>query len=108
MVFILVPWHLYWCNGIRLVPWYLFWCNGIDIGPTALWRRHAKTVRDSSSSHKIVYVLLINNFINIKGHQNPIIGSKVTVILLKGWILPIFGVASGAVCACSLGSRLLY
>ena len=31
---------------------------------------------------------------NLKGHQNCIIGSKVTAILLKGWILPFGGVAS--------------
>ena len=34
-------------------------------------------------------------------------GSKVTAILLKGWILPIGGIASGRVCACSLRSRLV-
>ena len=30
---------------------------------------------------------MIKDFLNPKGHQNPISGSKVTVILLKGWIL---------------------
>ena len=48
-------------------------------------------VRDSSSSCKIDYVLLIKTFLNLKGHQNPINGSKVTAILLKGWILPVGG-----------------
>ena len=33
-------------------------------------------------------------------------GSKVTAILLKGWIWPTGGVASGRVFACSLRSRL--
>ena len=37
-------------------------------------------VRDSSSSYKIV----IKNFLNPEGHQNPSSGSKVTIILLKG------------------------
>ena len=32
---------------------------------------------------------MIKNFLNSKGHQNPISGSKVTVILLKGWNFPI-------------------
>ena len=32
--------------------------------------------------------------------------SKVKAILLEGWILPIDGVASGKVCACSLRRRL--
>ena len=43
---------------------------------TALRRRHAQTVRDSTSSLKL----------NPEGHQNPISGSKVTAILLKGLI----------------------
>ena len=36
--------------------------------------------------------------INLEGHQNRIIGSKVTAILLSGWILPIGGVALERVC----------
>ena len=47
------------------------------------------------------------DFINPKGHKNCITGSKVTAILMKGWILPFGGVASGRVCACSLRSRLV-
>ena len=43
---------------------------------------------------------MIKNFLNPEGHQNPISGSKVTAILLKGWMLPIGGAASGRVCAC--------
>ena len=53
---------------------------------------------DSSSSYKIDFVKVINNFQNLKGYQNPIAGSKVTAIILKGWIWPIGGVASGRVC----------
>ena len=37
----------------------------------------------------------MKNSLNTKGHQNPISGSKVTDILLKGWILPIGGVSAG-------------
>ena len=70
--------------------------------PTYLQRRHAQTVRDSTSSYKIDYVIVIKNFLNPKGHQNPISGSKVTVILMKGWILPIGVASSGRVCACRL------
>ena len=40
-------------------------------------------------------------------YQNCTIGSQVTVVLLKGWILPISGVASERVCSCSLRSRLV-
>ena len=52
-------------------------------------------VRDISSSYKIDYVIVIPSFLNPKGQQNPFSGSKVTAILLKGWILPIGGASSG-------------
>ena len=45
---------------------------------------------------------------SMEGHQNCIIGSKVTVILLNWSIEHIGGVASGRVCTCSLRSRLVY
>ena len=38
---------------------------------------------------------MIKTFLNPEGHQNPISGSKVTVILLKGWILPIGEASAG-------------
>ena len=72
---------------------------------TALRRRHTQTVRVSTSSYKIDYVIVIKNFLNPEGHQNPISGSQVTAILLKGWILPIGGASLGRVCAYS---RLFY
>ena len=58
---------------------------------TALRRRHVQTVRDSSSSYKMDYVIVIKTFLNPKGHQNRNSGSKVTAILMKGRILPIGG-----------------
>ena len=54
--------------------------------PTALWQGHAQTVRDSTFSYKIDYVIVIKNFLNPEGHQNPISDSKVKAILLKGLI----------------------
>ena len=42
-----------------------------------------------------LYVAVIKNFLNPEGHQNPISGSKVTAILLKGRILPIGGASAG-------------
>ena len=48
-------------------------------------------VRDSTSSYKIDYVIVIKTFLNPKGHQNTISSSKGTAILLKGWIWPIGG-----------------
>ena len=38
---------------------------------------------------------MIKNFLNPEGHQNCLTGSRVTAILLKGWILLIGGDASG-------------
>ena len=73
--------------------------------PTALRRRHAQTVRDSSSSYKIDYVIEIKNFLKPKGQQNPINGSKVTAILLEGWILP-YGGASAVEVLGSMGLPL--
>ena len=54
------------------------------------------------------YIIMIKKFLIPEGHQNPVSGSKDTAILLKGWIWPIGGVASGRVCAYSLHSRLLF
>ena len=66
-----------------------------NIFPTALRRRNTQTVGDRSYSYKIDYVIVIKNFLNSEGHQNPISGSKVTAILLKGWILPIGEASAG-------------
>ena len=62
---------------------------------------------NGSSSYKIDYVIVIKNLLNPEGHHNLISDSKVTAILLNCWILPIGGVASGRVCACSLCSRVV-
>ena len=37
---------------------------------------------------------MIKIFLNPKGHKNAIGGSKVTAILLMGWILPIGGASA--------------
>ena len=50
-------------------------------------------MRDSSLSYRINYVIVIEIFLDPEGHENRISSSKVTVILLKGLILPICGVA---------------
>ena len=63
--------------------------------PTALRCRHSQAVRDSTSRYKLDYVIMIKNFLNSEGHQNPFSGSEVTAILLKGWILPIGGASAG-------------
>ena len=55
-------------------------------------------VRHGAFSHKIDYVTIILEILNPKKHQNCITYSKVTAILLNGWILPVGGVASGRVC----------
>ena len=51
---------------------------------------------------------MIKNFLNPEGHQNPISVSKVTAILLTGWILPLGGASSGRVCASGACAALLF
>ena len=70
---------------------------GEPFPPAALRRRHAKTVRDSSSSYRIDYIRLVKTSLNPKGHQHHITSSKVKAILLDGGTLPIVEVASGRV-----------
>ena len=55
----------------------------------SLWCRQALIVEDGAFSHKIDYVTIFQEILNLKGHSNRITGSKVTAILLNGWILPI-------------------
>ena len=62
-------------------------------------------VGDGASTHKMDY-LKKKDILNLEGHHNRTTGSRVKAILLKGGILPIGGVASEMVCACSLRSRL--
>ena len=61
-------------------------------------------VGDSTFSYKTDYVIVIKNFLNPEGHQNPISSSKVTTILLKGWILPNGEALAGEGLPCSLRS----
>ena len=50
-------------------------------------------------SHKVNYVTIISEILNLEGHPNRTAGSKVMAILLNVWILPIGVVASSRVCA---------
>ena len=74
----------------------------------SLRRRHALIVGDGASSYKIDYVVKFSEILNLEGHQNCMTGSRVTVILLNRWTLPIGEAASGRVCVCSLRSRLVF
>ena len=71
----------------------------------SLRRRHAQKVKNGASSHKTNYIEILSEILNLEGHLNRYIGSKVTAILLNGLILPTAGVASGRVCpaACAVG-----
>ena len=46
-------------------------------------------VRNGASSHKIDYIAIFQENLNLEGHENRIIGSRVTAILLNGLIFPI-------------------
>ena len=65
-------------------------------------------VADGAFNHIIHWVDLFLKILNYKKNQNCIIGSKVTAILLNGWVLPIGGVASGKVWVCSLRRRPVF
>ena len=64
-------------------------------------------VEDGAFSHKIDYVTILKEILNLEGYLNRFIGSKVMAILVNGEILPSGGVALGRVCSCSLRSRLV-
>ena len=55
-------------------------------------------VKHGASSPKTNYINIVSELLNIERHHKYSIGSKVTTILLNGWILPTGGVASGRVC----------
>ena len=57
-------------------------------------RRHAVMVEDGAFSHKIDYVTFLKEILNPEGHPNRMTISKVTAILLRGWILPIGGASA--------------
>ena len=61
-------------------------------------------VADGAYSHATIFLEVLNP----KGHPNRITGSKITAILVNGWILLIGVASSGRVCACSLCSRLVF
>ena len=55
---------------------------------TPLRHRHAQTVEGFYSSLKINCFILAKDIKNPDGHTNCNFGSKVSVILLNGWICP--------------------
>ena len=46
-------------------------------------------VEDGVFSHKIDYLTILQEILSLQEHLNRITGSRVTAILLNGWILPI-------------------
>ena len=42
-------------------------------------------VRNGAFSHRIDYIAIFKEILNLEGHQNCITGSRVTAILLNGW-----------------------
>ena len=51
-------------------------------------------VEDGALSHKIEYVTICLEILNLEGHPNCITGSRVTAIFLNEWILPIGGASA--------------
>ena len=66
-------------------------------------------VEDGGFSHKIDYDTIFKEILNLEGHPSCRNGSKVTVILLNRWILPIGEGSTSAACAAGLFLRqILY
>ena len=61
----------------------------------SLRRRHAPMVGNGALSHKIDYITIFLEILNLEGHQNRNTGSRVTAILLNASIFPI-GQSGGA------------
>ena len=55
---------------------------------------HLWDIEDGAISHKIDYVTILYKILNCQVHLNRITGSRVPVILLNGWILPIGGASA--------------
>ena len=60
----------------------------------SVWRRHTLIVECGAFSHKIDYVALFEENLNLEGHLYHITGTRVTTILLNGWILPFVGASA--------------
>ena len=61
-------------------------------------------VEDGAFSHEIIF---LKENLNLEGHINRFIGSKVTVIFVNRGILHRDAASLGRVCVCSLRSRLV-
>ena len=51
-------------------------------------------LEDGAFSHEINYLTIVSEILNLEGHPICITGSRVTAILLNGWILPISGASA--------------
>ena len=49
---------------------------------------------------------MLPEILNLEGHQNRCIGSKVPTILLNGWMFPTGGASLGRVCAAACAAGL--
>ena len=79
-------------NSVPIIKSF-FWSFSSSM---TLRRRKSETIRNIAFTHKIDYVALVQDLLNLKVHLKSIIaiGSKVTEILLNAGILRIGGVAS--------------
>ena len=65
-------------------------------------------VEDGAFSHKIDFIsFFLKDILNIQGHPNRFIGSKLMFMLVNRGISLSGGVALGRFCACSLRRRLV-
>ena len=65
-------------------------------------------VEDGAFSHKIDYITIFYETLNLEGHPNRITGSRVMAILLNGWLLPNSGVASEGSASAAYAAGLFF
>ena len=87
------------CSTVTSVTDWLIHSLTHPLVKISLRRRHVLLVEDVASGQKIDYITVVLDILNPAGYPNGITGSKVTAILLNGWVLPVGAVALGRVCA---------
>ena len=57
-----------------------------DLWKISLWHGHAQMVRNGAFSHKIDYLTIFKDILNLEGHKNCIAGSRVNAILRNRYL----------------------
>ena len=84
--------------------WFIDWLSN-PLAKIYLRRRYTQTVKNGASRHKINYIDILSEILNLEGHLFAVLVQKLRQFLLNGWTLPTGGVALGRVCpaVCAAG-----